>query len=425
MSVLDANIFGKNLYKVTTSDVREFCDKGIKEGINLDYKLRVSRSLSKTIAAMANTLGGWIFIGVEDTDDKPKAPYTGIKFEESLHLKITNLVIDTISPPILPIIHVCPADKENNTFIILYVPQSSEGPHWLFNQNKLPVRLSDRTSSGKWEGLASSNEWEYLVNKRKQSEKLFNEIYMTLDDLFVSYDDASREENYYSSGMYAIPDRTSMRVKGSIADDEKINILVSPKYPHTKLFKVIDNVDLVHQLRIEDKYSHGFFPFMHNDFKLYQYGLHNYSASASRDFISFFAIDEYGMIFFREKITEHFKDNIVIDLEKVLVRYKQTLLFAKLFYEKFEYYGELEIKIVIEGEEWMGLKMSESANFHEDLLSPLSTIVHKTNSQLQMLSNEKYINKKVADLYDDVANAFRWDIVRRRDLNSILSKFGL
>lgn len=70
---------------------------------------------------MANTLGGWIIIGVDDDkkSDKPKLPVEGIDFKKQLSLEVTNIVIDNISPPSLPIIHVCEPDKNNKTFVVI------------------------------------------------------------------------------------------------------------------------------------------------------------------------------------------------------------------------------------------------------------------------------------------------------------------
>lgn len=97
MNILEFNIYGKKLTEVTTNDVRNFCQKQNREGINLDYKKDISspKKIAKTIAAMANTLGEWIIIGVEDNrDDKPKLPVEGIDYENQLSLRVTNLLID-------------------------------------------------------------------------------------------------------------------------------------------------------------------------------------------------------------------------------------------------------------------------------------------------------------------------------------------
>ena len=144
---MNTTIFGKPLNEVNTDDVRLFCKSQIKEGINLDYKkdLSSAKSIVKAIASFANTRGGWILVGVEDDkDDKPKIPAVGFEFQDHLTLTVTNMVLSHMWIPIIPTYQVCPPDKDNKTFLIIYVPESHEAPHWLFNKKELYVRVSDR-----------------------------------------------------------------------------------------------------------------------------------------------------------------------------------------------------------------------------------------------------------------------------------------
>lgn len=60
---MQTSIFGKPLGEVTMQDVKTFCDTQIREGINLDYKRDLaSKTLLKTMAAFANTRGGFIIM---------------------------------------------------------------------------------------------------------------------------------------------------------------------------------------------------------------------------------------------------------------------------------------------------------------------------------------------------------------------------
>lgn len=91
---MQTSIFGKPLSEVTMQDVKLFCDKQVREGINLDYKRDLtSKSLLKTMAAFANTRGGFILVGVDDQDDKPKLPVQGIDWRESLPLSVTTMIV--------------------------------------------------------------------------------------------------------------------------------------------------------------------------------------------------------------------------------------------------------------------------------------------------------------------------------------------
>ncbi len=75
-----SNLFDTSFNSADFSTVVSFLEKDHEEGQALVYKGDINRSLRKTIAAMANTIGGLIILGVEDHDNKPKPPFTGIDF---------------------------------------------------------------------------------------------------------------------------------------------------------------------------------------------------------------------------------------------------------------------------------------------------------------------------------------------------------
>jgi len=176
--IIPPNLFGKTLETVTFDDVKQFCDKQIKEGVNLDYKkdLSSSNSIVKAVASMGNTLGGWIIVGVEDKDDKPILPVLGMEFRDKLELDISNMIIDTMHSPLFPVIHVCEPNSHNKTFILIYVPESDTAPHWLFNKSSLYIRMEQRSKSDTWERYATSDEWEWLRNKREKSLAIRKEL---------------------------------------------------------------------------------------------------------------------------------------------------------------------------------------------------------------------------------------------------------
>ncbi len=181
---MQTSIFGKPLSEVTIQDVKIFCDKQIREGISLDYKSELtSKSLLKTMAAFANTRGGFIIVGVDDKDDKPKLPVEGIEWKESLPLSVTSMIVDNIYPYLSVDVHVC--EPENGkTFVLVYVPESHEAPHWLFNRTELYVRRADRAGHTHWERFATDGEWDFLRNKRERSVELRNQALEAVKYIF-------------------------------------------------------------------------------------------------------------------------------------------------------------------------------------------------------------------------------------------------
>jgi hypothetical protein len=429
MDILNYNIFGKKLTDIKTDDVRAFCQKQIREGINLDYKKDFSstKKIAKTIAAMANTLGGWIIIGVEDTNDRPKLPSEGLDWEKQLPLKVTNLVIDNISPPPLPVVHVCKPDARNKTFVILYVQESESAPHWLFNENKLCVRLADRTSSTEWERLASADEWEYLREKRQRSEEMYKQQKDQLDDLFVEYDLRSeikhaRENNLVVSDVVFHTEQ---------ATKDKISITISPKYPTHELLKVEDTLNIIGNIKFRSAYGLGDFPFWdtHFPYKTFQKGAHVYYDDSERERINYFALNQFGMFSFKESI---FRSDIKgsgeeVRLDQLLVEFKQSLMLARKLYEKLDYLGVITIESLVEGREWMLLGSSTDTFFATTykLRAPLAQIYFSVDTSLTELSNESTVTALVQRFYDVIANSFGWEPTSRSKLQQILKPFGI
>lgn len=438
MDVLEFNIFGKKLFDVTTDDVRSFCQKQNREGINLDYKKDFSspKKIAKTIAAMANTLGGWVIIGVDDDgNDKPKLPVEGIDWDKQLSLRVTNLVIDNISPPTLPFVHVCEPDKKNKTFVVLYAHESNSAPHWLFNENKLCIRLADRTSSAEWERLASADEWEYLRQKREKALEIYKVHRELLDDLFDAYDYESEYEYNRSRSSGLMSSITSMptpRMVGEENTKEKINIVISPKYPTRELFAVKDSMDIIEDIKFEDAYgTSSYFPFreLNVQYNTFQRGTHIYYADKNRETINYFALNQFGMFAVKQNVLYHDTglSAEIIRLDQLLVLFKQSLLFARKLYEKVNYLGIINIDVLVDGRSWMRLVCPNDSLFESafELRAPLSTIHFMTDTSSTELNDEKAVTMLVQEFYEEIANSFRWEPARRRNLQDILKPFGI
>jgi predicted HTH transcriptional regulator len=68
-------LLSKPLETVTWDDVQAFCALQLAESAVLDYKQDFPAHLESTIAAIANTMGGTIIIGVaENAEGRPQAP---------------------------------------------------------------------------------------------------------------------------------------------------------------------------------------------------------------------------------------------------------------------------------------------------------------------------------------------------------------
>lgn len=172
----------KDITKITYQDVVDFCNKQIKESVNLDYKQDFPADLEKTIAAFANTQGGVIIIGVADKDGTPKLPVSGLKYQKGLSERVTSIVLANIYPPVIPEVQVCDP-VAGKTFVVIRVPQSNTD-HWIQHRTELYVRTND---INKPEKLATREEVEWLRDRRRKSEELRESLYATATERYQGW----------------------------------------------------------------------------------------------------------------------------------------------------------------------------------------------------------------------------------------------
>ncbi len=356
-------IFGKPLNEVNTDDVRLFCKSQIKEGINLDYKkdLSSAKSIVKTIASFANTHGGWILIGVEDDkDDKPVIPAVGIEFQDHLTLTVTNMVLSHMWLPVIPVYQVCPPDKDNKTFVIIYVSESHEAPLWLFNKKELYVRVSDRSLSGTWEELATSEQWEWLRNKREKSIELRKEIRNELNYRFRTHDILDELENRVSGSMALLP--PDKRDRDTV---DMLNLTITPYYPTEAIMDVKQSYDLLGDVNIQDYYgTSNKYPAFLDYRNVFQNGTEIYRTMHSPYQKFFTALHTTGVVVYKETVVfqsnppkeSDYKPENYIELSRILARLDQFLSLANEIYKKVGFVGLTDFTVFINGIDWMGMK---------------------------------------------------------------------
>src|SRR5437763_6091198 len=84
-------------------DVVDYCALALPEGVTRDYKQDIPADLEKTVAAMANTSGGLILVGVtEDRKSTKPSGVPGIPLVPGLYERVLNICISNISPILTP-----------------------------------------------------------------------------------------------------------------------------------------------------------------------------------------------------------------------------------------------------------------------------------------------------------------------------------
>jgi len=331
---MQTSIFGKPLDQVKMQDIRDFCTLQHKEGINLDYKRDLtSKSLVKTISAFANTRGGFVIVGVDDEDDKPKLPVEGLAWRESLALTITSAIIDNMRPYLSVQVHVCEPEA-GRTFIIIQVPESHEAPHWLFNRSELYVRRADRSDHTDWERLATENEWEFLRNKREKAIGLRSDALRGVKRIFELEELLDDRRHTGISTLAGIKRNPLM---------DLIRTTVVPTFPREALADVRALNGYFNSTSIQAILAHEVYPSAYSSTKAWQDGVYRYDANDQGLPQSFNALSRLGVVATYERVV---RDDIE-DLKfytyfsHVLESIESTMRYAGIMYRKLGYEGSV------------------------------------------------------------------------------------
>jgi predicted HTH transcriptional regulator len=99
-------IFIKALSDLHFVNIQEFVDERRRDSEILDYKEDWPNDLAKVMAAMANTQGGAILVGVSEKPGTGKPDrIVGVdnpRGLDSLRQKVTSIAYQAVYPPLLP-----------------------------------------------------------------------------------------------------------------------------------------------------------------------------------------------------------------------------------------------------------------------------------------------------------------------------------
>ena len=320
-------LYTKEIEKITFQDVIEFCNQQYRENINLDYKQELNSNVAKTIAAMANTWGGLIIIGVEEEDSKPKLPVRGIEYKEHLREQVNNIILGNIMPPIFPEIQVCTSKDSKRAFIVIRVPQSNLTPHAIKNNTKVYIRTD---TSNEPEELASVDRILWFIDRRKKSEMLKNGFYERAEARF----------------------NTLCKREGVIIERTDAIFSICPLYPFEALidYKKLHQ-DIPNKIRTSGwGYTFPLYLMRQSEFLPTQYGAYGFFVNDRSKYVLYEEINHYGLFYHREDLAHASKNNeekIVYNslLWEVLTRTDMFLETVLKLYNELGYWGLLDLRI--------------------------------------------------------------------------------
>src|SRR5260370_16162241 len=101
-----ADFFTSNLTVLSLQDVDEFLglslpeDKRLPESSQIDYKQDFPADLGDDVAALANTYGGLIFLGIKSDRNRNNVPvqWEGVQLGSDPSVRVSSRILSTVHP---------------------------------------------------------------------------------------------------------------------------------------------------------------------------------------------------------------------------------------------------------------------------------------------------------------------------------------
>lgn len=176
-----ATLLSTDLSRLKLADVEDFLGLHLPErerpveGPKIDLKIALPQDIGKDVAAMSNTHGGLILVGVRSTRRKHNIPVAlpGWQFAATdARAHITNLIITTVHPRPDFDVGLAVARAEAGTVAVVRV-RAGSFPPYEFAQGatvQIPVRVQDTNRQ------ATLKDIESLLAKRADSSKAASEL---------------------------------------------------------------------------------------------------------------------------------------------------------------------------------------------------------------------------------------------------------
>ncbi|MBX9691771.1 MAG: ATP-binding protein [Cyanobacteria bacterium] len=187
-------MLNKDPKDVTKAELLEFLSAQMREGSCLDYKKEAKPSkLVRHVAAMSNTHGGWILVGIDEVGVDhlgrgiPSADFpVGISNEPSMIRDYRNSFLDGITPAVVPQFGLIPLDSDrvedaSKVVLLIRVQESDSAPHELTGSGIVYLRIGDvshpvKREEEKFTKTARTSDIELLLNRRQKSVELREHI---------------------------------------------------------------------------------------------------------------------------------------------------------------------------------------------------------------------------------------------------------
>jgi hypothetical protein len=197
-------MFGMPLDDITFNDLEAFCRSGVREGVLIDFKKDFPAKLEKTIAAFANTFGGIILIGVDETAlGEPVIPICGVPLTSGLRERVIQTGLDAVYPPVIPEVKVVDFKStagmsgSDRAVVVVRVHETETGGHAIDKRTTIYLRVENISDPFR---RATVDEMEWFINKRGKALEEKNRILVLTREHARQYLLRLRTRNGMSAG---------------------------------------------------------------------------------------------------------------------------------------------------------------------------------------------------------------------------------
>lgn len=380
-------------------DVLDYCALALPEGIIRDYKQDIPSDLEKTVAAMANTSGGVILVGVaEDRKTTKPAELLGIPLVPGLHERILNICISNTTPILTPEIAVIASPAGDKAAIVIRVSQSPQAPHATSKNTKVYLRHGSVSNP---EDYASLDELEWLQQGRQKSVAFREQLVSRANDRFWQFLKGFHET----------------RVTQELEKDGMLQLTFAPTYPRDILRQPPELQKLLWDTRVRDYYgTDDYFPIGPVGGVLVQDGLVQQSSVNASEWVHHTEVNSFGLLFFKQSLLHPVTlDNKTIRLirsTEVFARLDEMFDWAKSFYEAVGYVGAITFSMHLENLIGSPLgKYTASGAGIELAYCPDPTISLTETTSTNTFQNDK--RRLILSAAQRLAWAYGWDLSSR------------
>jgi hypothetical protein len=137
------------------SDFASLVSNKVSEASDLDFKMALygttdsqRRALAGDVAAMANTAGGILVLGIEEDDHARAESTPGVAISDGEVRRIRTIVGDLVSPgPAFDVLTVPQPGRPDHGFLVVAVPRSPLAPHAVLVDRALRYPLRNGTTT--------------------------------------------------------------------------------------------------------------------------------------------------------------------------------------------------------------------------------------------------------------------------------------